>query len=96
MNLLHVAGPEALEVYSTFQYASDGNENKVDKIMEKFEPYCNPRKNLTLERYSFFSRNQLHGESIDAYLTDLNNKAARFEFGDLKDGLIRDRIVCGM
>ena len=65
--------------------------------MEKFEPYCNPRKNLTLERYSFFSRNQLHGESIDAYLTGLSNKAARFEFGDWKDGLIRDRInVCDM
>ena len=64
--------------------------------MEKFERYCNPRKNLTLERHSFFSRNQLDRETIDAYATDLRNKAARFEFGDLKDELILDRIVCGI
>ena len=29
-------------------------------------------------------------------MTDLRNKAARFEFGDLKDELILDRIVCGI
>lgn len=52
-----MAGPEALEVYNTFQWDSDGDENKVDKIMEKFQRYCNPRKNLTFERHSFLSRN---------------------------------------
>ena len=35
-------------------------------------------------------------ESIDAYVTDLHNKAARCEFGVLKDGLICDWIVCGI
>ena len=69
---------------------------KAEKIMEKFERYCNPRKNLTLERHSFFSRNQQEGETIDAYVTELRNKAHRCEFSDLKDGLIRDRIVCGI
>ena len=29
-------------------------------------------------------------------MTDLRNKAARFEFGDLKDEVILDRIVCGI
>ena len=29
-------------------------------------------------------------------MTDLRNKAARCEFGELKDGLIRGRIVCGI
>ena len=29
-------------------------------------------------------------------MTNLRNKAARCEFGDLKDGLIHDRIVCGI
>ena len=57
MTLLQVVGPEALEVYNTFQWDSDGDENKVDKKMEKFEWYYNPRKNLTFERHTFFSRN---------------------------------------
>ena len=79
MTLLHMAGSEALEVYNTFQWDEDEDNTKVEKIMEKFERYCNPRKNLTFERHSFFSRNQLEGESIDAYVTDLRNKASRCE-----------------
>ena len=43
-----------------------------------------------------FSRNQLEGESIDAYVTDLRNKASRCEFAELEDGFFRDRIVCGV
>ena len=73
MTLLPVAGSEALEVFSAFQWDADDDSKKVDKIMEKFERYCNPRKNLTFERHSFFSRNQLEGESIDAYVTDYGN-----------------------
>ena len=52
MTRLHVAGSEALEAYNTFQWDEDNTE--VDKIMEKFERYCNPQKNLTFERNSFF------------------------------------------
>lgn len=33
---------------------------------------------------------------LDAYASDLCNKAVRYEFIDLKDGLICDRIVCGI
>lgn len=35
-------------------------------------------------------------KSIDAYVTDLKNKAKDCEFGLLTDSLIRDRIVCGV
>ena len=84
-----------MEIYNIFQWASDDdNENKVDKTMEKFERYCNLRENLTFERHSFFSGNQFDGKLLDAYVTDLRNKAARCEFIDLKDRLICDRIVC--
>ena len=96
MTLLHVAGSEALEVYKTSQWDEDDDSTGVDNIMEKFERYCNPRENITFERHSYFSRNQLEGESIDACVTDLRNKATRCEFGELKDGSIRDRIVCGV
>ena len=51
---------------------------------------------LTFDRHSFFTRNQQESETIDTYVTELRNKASRCEFADLKDGLIRDRIVCGI
>ena len=42
---LHVIGPDSLEIYNTFTWATDGDNMKLDKIMEKFKAYCNPRKN---------------------------------------------------
>ena len=91
-----MAGPEALEVYNTFAWQTDDDNSKVDKIIEKFDEYCNPRKNVTWERHKFNTRNQQPGESIDQYVTDLKTKAQTCEFDDLKDSLIRDRIVCGI
>ena len=67
---LHVAGPEALEVYNTFSWTTADDKNKVDKIMEKFDQYCNPRKNVTWERHKFNTQNQQPGETIDQYVTD--------------------------
>ena len=94
--LLHLAGEEALEIYNTFTWDSDGDENKVNTIMAKFEAYCNPRKNITWERHVFNTRNQQMGEMIDQYVTNLKTKAKSCEFGTLTDSLIRDRIVCGI
>ena len=93
---LHVAGPEALEVYNTFTWDEDNDKSKVDKISEKFDQYCNPRKNITWERHKFNTRNQQPGESVDQYVTDLKTKTQTCEFAQLKDSLIRDRIVCGI
>ena len=61
MTLLHVAGSESLEVYNTFQWDEADNNQKVDKMMEKVERYCNPSKKLKFERHAFFPRNQLEG-----------------------------------
>ena len=54
ITLLHAARSEAVKVYNMFQWNADDDNKKVDKVMEKFERHCNPRKNLTFERHSFF------------------------------------------
>ena len=93
---LHLAGQDAREVFNTFMWETIGDDKKVDKIIEKFESYCTPRKNITWERHVFNSRNQKQGETIDQYTTELRSKAKSCEFGTLTDSLIRDRIVCGI
>ena len=93
---LHMARPEALEVYNTFSWPNPDDKNKVDKIMESFNQYCNPYKNVTWERHKFNSCNQKPGETIDQYVTDLKTKAQTCGFAELMDGLIRNRIVCGI
>lgn len=92
---LHVAGEEAIKVFNTFVYA-DGERNNLAVLTKKFLDYCEPRKNLPYIRHMFFTRAQKQAESIDAYVTDLKNKAKDCEFAQLQDSLIRDRIVCGI
>ena len=60
MTLLHVIGQEAVEVYNIFQWTEpdcDTDCHTVKCLLRKFESYCLPRKNVTVERHMFFSRN---------------------------------------
>ncbi|XP_030851255.1 uncharacterized protein K02A2.6-like [Strongylocentrotus purpuratus] len=95
--LLHVIGEEALDIYNTFQFEEDtGDEMKLEKVLKKFENYCMPKRNVTFERHKFFTRSQHKNETTDQYATELRNRAKSCDFGDLKDSLIRDRIICGI
>jgi hypothetical protein len=49
-----------------------------------------------MERHKFNTRVQQRGESIQSYVSDLKNKASTCEFEDLKDEMIKDRLVCGI
>ena len=68
---LTVIGEEAVDVYNTFNWANEGDNLKIDRVLEKFHAFCNPRKNTIYERYVFFSRNQENGESIHHYVNVL-------------------------
>ena len=93
---LHLVGPNALDIFNTFTFTEEGDAKKLNKVIEKFETYCTPRKNVTWERHVSNTRSQKPGETIDEYITDLRIKSRSCEFGDLTEGLIRDRIVCGI
>ena len=73
-SFLYVAGIEALEVDNTFTWDDADDKNKVNKIIEKFDQYCNLRKNITWERHKFSTQNQQPGESIDQYVTNLKTR----------------------
>ncbi|KAG5892759.1 hypothetical protein JTB14_027023 [Gonioctena quinquepunctata] len=43
-----------------------------------------------------FTRKQRDGESVEQFVTDLKNKARLCEFGDLKESLTKDIMICGL
>ena len=53
-------------------------------------------KNLIILRHNFNTKQQKEGESFNAFLTGLRNQADAREFGDIKDELLKDRIVVGI
>ncbi|CAC5359831.1 unnamed protein product [Mytilus coruscus] len=92
--VLYVIGLEGREIYNTFNFG-ENEADKLEVLLKKFEDYCIPKKNVTVIRHRFNTRVQNPSESIDQYLTDRKLIAKNCEFEHLKDGLIRDRIVCG-
>ena len=46
VTLLTVIGEEDVDVYNTFTWDEEGDELKIEKVLEKFESFCNPRKNI--------------------------------------------------
>ena len=94
--LLTCIGKQGREVYNTFQYDTEGDNMKFDVVLEKFQDYCSPRKNITFMRHKFFTCRQKEGQSFDEFVTELKKRSADCEFSQLRDSLIRDIVICGI
>ena len=91
---LYTIGQTGRDVYNTMTL-TDGERDKISTLFAKFEAYCKPKQNVTIERYRFNTRVQAKHKTIDQYLTELKLIAKNCSFGELENQLIRDRIVCG-
>ena len=65
-------------------------------MIAKFDSYFKVRRNGILERAQFNQRNQLPGESAETYITELYRLVEHCEYGNLRDEMIRDRLVVGI
>lgn len=91
--LIYLMGNEAEEIL--LQQNLSGNETYTD-ILDKFEKYFIPQRNIIFERFQFNSRVQKPGEPVENFITSLHALAEHCGYGTLKEELIRDRIVIGV
>ena len=89
--LLSVLGKETVEIQKNLPIQDRTYKN----IIAALKTHFNPQKNITYERYVFNTCNQ-GDELTDMYVNKLRKLASTCDFGDLKDSLIRDRIVVGI
>ena len=66
-----------------------------EKMMEKYDEYFVPKKNVIHERARFRERKQASGESSEAFIRALYELAEHCDFPDKNDE-IRDQIVIGL
>ena len=67
-------------MYKALTWTEDGDNNKFDKVLEAFERFCLPQKNICYERHGFWSLYQEQGEAIDSYVTRLKLKIVNCEY----------------
>ncbi|KAJ8406532.1 hypothetical protein AAFF_G00301060 [Aldrovandia affinis] len=94
--LRSVMGSECRHVYRYNLNLSVAGTGDPTVILDELEKYFKPAKNTIYERYVFRSCKQEEGESIDNFVTRLRERAATCEYGQLKDEMIRDKIVLGI
>lgn len=75
--LLNLAGEEANEIFAQFEFTAPKLKNKLADVLEKFEAYCNPRRNILYEWYVYWSLTQTVVESIDTFLKRLKTQASK-------------------
>ena len=75
---------------------TDEERKLYDTVMSKFDAFFKVRRNVIYERARFNRRNQREGETAEQYIMELYALAEYCEYGDLKDEMIRDRLVVGI
>ena len=75
---------------------STADHKKFDKVIEKFDAFFRVRKNVIFERAKFNQRIQGPDESVEQFITCLYSLSDTCKYGNLRDEMIRDRIVVGI
>lgn len=56
--LLTCIGNEGRKIYYTFNFENEEQKFNLEKVIEKFDSHCQPRKNLTFLTYQFLTCKQ--------------------------------------
>ncbi|CAI9717435.1 Hypothetical predicted protein [Octopus vulgaris] len=89
-------GSKGRDIHSTLDFDSPDEEMNLQRVIEKFDAYCEPRKNITFLRHKFFTCGQAEHQKFDEYVVELRQKAQQCEFGNLTDSLTKDILICGI
>lgn len=95
-SLIYSKGSEAEKIFSSFDFASEDEEENYEAVLKKFDEYFIPRRNVIHERACFYQRSQQPGETAELYIRTLYELSEHCEFGDKRDEHIRDRLVVGI
>jgi len=93
--LILTMGPKAETILESF-HLSDNNLKKYSRVVECFNNYFAQKNNIIFERAKFNNRVQKENETVSDFITDLFELSKTCKYGELRDELIRDRIVVGV
>ena len=93
--LLYCLGEEAYHILASTNIGEE-DRKKYDSVLVKFDSFFNVSKNMITEHTKFNKHSQLPGEPVEQFVASLYNLAVDCNFGELKDQLIRNRIVVGI
>ncbi|XP_075525926.1 uncharacterized protein LOC142557725 [Dermacentor variabilis] len=67
-----------------------------EKLLELLAEHFAPQSNDIAESYKLFTRCQLPDEATKDFIVEIRKKACSCNFGEARDRMLRDRLVCGL
>ena len=71
-------------------------EKDLDDLITVLKLHFEPKPIPIAERYAFYKRDQVPGESLSDYAVELRRLAFNCKFGQYLPEALRDRFVCGL
>ncbi|XP_078495910.1 uncharacterized protein LOC144751885 [Ciona intestinalis] len=93
--LMYLLGSKGDDILSSF-HLTEQQAGSYAEIKGRFDNYFNVRRNVIYERSLFNRRYQYTGESVDDFITSLYTLASSCNYGQLREEMIRDRLVVGI
>ena len=93
--LIYSMGDTANDLLLFFSL-SEADRKKYKPVEDKFNTHFVIKKNVIYERAEFNMRSQKEEEPVDSFITDLYALAEFCNFGNLRDELIRDKLIVGI
>ncbi len=92
--LLYSMGDCADDILSTLTVNEE--IDTYEDVKTALDEYFKVRRNVICERARFNKRTQSPGEPVDTFIQDLYKLSESCDYGNLREDLIRDRIVVGV
>ncbi|XP_054283502.1 uncharacterized protein LOC129000566 [Macrosteles quadrilineatus] len=94
--LLTLIGPKPYGVLKNLVAPKSVDSLGLEDIVKHLKAHYAPKKLLISERYKFYKRDQLSGESVSNYVIELKRLASQCNFNTFLEEALRDRLVCGL
>ena len=93
--LLYCLGEEAEDVLTSTNI-SEADRGRYVQVLGKTDEFFKVRKKVIFERARFNQRTLRQGVTAEEFITSLYSLAANCQYGNLRDGMIHDRLVVGI
>jgi len=94
-SLIYAMGNEADDIHAQFTFTNADDSMKWTPVVDKFDAYFKPHKNVIHNRALFHKRRQQPTESIEEFYRELHRLADTCDFAN-KSEAIRDIFVIGI
>ena len=94
--LLTVIGAKNYSIIRSLVAPALPKDKTFAELETVLKAHFQPKPLLIAERFRFYQRSQVAGESVQDFIADLRRLAISCEFGDFLNQALRDRFVCGL